>query len=68
MKVDLTAYLSVAFKFAFFSFFSIILANSFDIEARYPYLDEPLISVCAALKEISRKEKREKERARGNRK
>ena len=35
-----------------------ILANSFDIEARYPYLDEPLISVCAALKEISRKDKR----------
>ena len=35
-----------------------ILANSFGIEARYPYLDEPLISVCAALKEISRKDKR----------
>lgn len=35
-----------------------ILANSFDIEARYPYLDEPLISVCYALKEISRKDKR----------
>ncbi|MBQ6067383.1 MAG: hypothetical protein IJK89_11255 [Clostridia bacterium] len=35
-----------------------ILADSFGIEARYPYLDEPLISVCYALRNISRKDKR----------
>lgn len=35
-----------------------ILADSFGVETRYPYLDEPLISVCYALKEISRKDKR----------
>lgn len=35
-----------------------ILANSFGIETRYPYLDEDLISVCDPLGEISRKDKR----------
>ena len=35
-----------------------ILANSFDIEARYPYLDERLISVCKPLGCISMKDKR----------
>ncbi|MBR4727355.1 MAG: hypothetical protein IK080_05635 [Clostridia bacterium] len=35
-----------------------ILANSFGVETRYPYLDEDLISVCAPLGEISRKDKR----------
>ncbi len=35
-----------------------ILADSFGVETRYPYLDEPLISVCHALRNISRKDKR----------
>ncbi len=35
-----------------------ILADSFGVETRYPYLDEPLISVCYALRNISRKDKR----------
>ena len=35
-----------------------ILADSFGVETRYPYLDEPLISVCHALRELSCKDKR----------
>ncbi len=35
-----------------------ILANSFGIETRYPYLDNDLVSVCNALKSENQKDKR----------
>jgi hypothetical protein len=35
-----------------------ILANSFDIETRYPYLDNEFVSICAPLGEENGKKKR----------
>ncbi len=35
-----------------------ILCNSFDIETRYPYLDDDFVGVAAALRDINRTDKR----------